>query len=391
MSIPTKLFPFPHAVDGEMRSGSIQDWPERCRYCRTKECLSPANTGIQICQYGFNYQRVDPHIVIAGVVVRDFPQMTPARVNRMRQNRDHLIKQSALDGASSALRLERSRADALVGTEKDNLIQEYIRKEQFKTDFLKQLQPEIQKGLSFVHDYKQVNTQISQNINVVIETRYSGASFEEKLAHASQEEKSIYEASKYLEEKLKATKFLMHPEWLDRSDDCVWFRFHGLIHKYIKIYSPRFESKGVSITTAGESFAKVFANPTAVAVIPHTFIDNAAKYTSKSTWVEVTTQDEKESIRFSVSSYGPRILKEEKEAIFQPFYRGQYAQKVEEEGAGFGLYISQLVAKRHLGCEISVNQDSQETRNLGFWTTFLVQIPLTAIVASRAGGARSQI
>jgi len=81
-----------------------------------------------------------------------------------------------------------------------------------------------------------------------------------------------------------------------------------------------------------------------------------------------------------VSSYGPLIRRQEKDKIFQPFFRTKNAKKMEEEGAGYGLYISQLIAKNHLGSEIHVEQHSKETPLQGYWTKFSIKIPLKAII-----------
>jgi len=335
---------------------------------------------IELCPFGYNYIRVSRRATAVGVVVRDFFPASEARNRQLKRHREQLLSSGALVKAAEVLKTSLQTFPALIENERRRLLDDYIRSEQFKDDFLIRVKSDIQRGLSFVHDYKQINTQISTNINVIIETRYSGPHFEQKLTQATHEEKSIYEASKWLEEKLAITKFLLHPEWLDRPQDCEPFRFHGLVHKYLKIYRSRFARKDVSVTNAGESYKHLLANGAAVAVIPHTLIDNAAKYSPRGGKVEVTTHDHDVGIFFSVSSYGPKILSEERAAIFQAFKRGKHAEEVEEEGAGFGLYLAQLVAQKHLGCELTVSQGTQEFRVGYFWTTFAVHLPLRARV-----------
>ena len=90
------------------------------------------------------------------------------------------------------------------------------------------MKSDINKGLSFVHDYKQINAQIAQNINVIIETRHEGDNIEEKLESASHPEKAIYWASKFLSEKLNVARFLLHPDWIVKESEFSKFRFHGL-------------------------------------------------------------------------------------------------------------------------------------------------------------------
>jgi signal transduction histidine kinase len=115
-------------------------------------------------------------------------------------------------------------------------------------------------------------------------------------------------------------------------------------------------------------------------VIPHTFLDNAAKYSPKDGRVEVYVQDTDDGIDFAVSSYGPRILPREENLIFHPFYRGESAKRAEEEGAGYGLYLSQMIAQKHLGTTIKLNQKERKTGGMGHWTTFSIRVPLRAAI-----------
>ncbi len=283
----------------------------------------------------------------------------------------------------SSLKMISSCLAESIENEKNRILEEYVKNREFETDYLSSLKDEIQKGLSFVHDYKQINAQIAQNINVIIQNNSGGENFEDKLEKATREEKAIYEASKLLDEKLNVAKFLMHPEWLLIPSACSSFRFHGLFIKYRRIYTSLFEKKKISISVQGKSSQAVIANPQAVSVIPHTFLDNAAKYSpSTGGRIEIYVQDVDDGIEFSVSSYGPKILPKEKGKIFDPFYRGEYARKIEEEGAGYGLYICQMIAKNHLGTKIIVEQKDDQYNKKGYWTSFSIKVPLKAVILS---------
>jgi len=317
---------------------------------------------------------------VAGFLVRESNSVNAVRKKRMRHEHHTAIQKAMLDSSIRAFLASEVAARMDMESEKTSVIEEYIAKEQYKSDFLIPLRDEIQKGLSFVHDYKQINTQIIHNINVMIESRYEGEPIEEKLKKASPEEKAIYMASKFLEEKLNVAKFLLHPEWLEKADECGRFRFHGIVIKYRRIYTPRFEAKNLKVQMLGKSFAEIVANPQASSIIPHTFIDNAAKYSPKGGRIEILTDDQDGKIRFAVSSFGPRILFNEEAKIFQPFFRGKAAKKIEEEGAGYGLYLSQMIARRHFGTEITVEQNPSKTLGKRHWTTFGITFPLEAII-----------
>ncbi len=376
------LFPYPHVYKGVRADGSILSWPEICQRCNTRPCETTPTGSIALCAYGVNYQRVDEDMLVAGVVLASWPTSTQARKKRRREAARNAVSNDQFTAAVEAYKQQTALDHSEISEEKKRLVQEYAEQEAFKPDFLKQIKEDVLRGLAFVHDYKQINAQISQNINVLVESRYQGANLDEKLEKAHQSEKAIYEASKFLEEKLNVSKFLVTPDWLTVRDECVKFRVHGLVIKYLRIYQSWFNAKNIKVRVTGTSHNEIVANPQACGVIPHTLLDNALKYGPKGGDVEIYLQDDKSRVSLSVSSHGPRILPEESKNIFYPFFRGKYAQLHSEEGAGYGLYLSQLVAKEHLGTEIIVSQSPKEEKGMGFRTVFEVMFPDKARILS---------
>lgn len=374
----TSFFPFPHVFRGERRNGSLISWPEVCQKCSDRPCEFAKTVDTLLCPYGMNYCRVDKEMLIAGIVIRDHPAISPARKKRYHEYRADLLPSAMVQRAIEAYLSHTKEEDGQLNKEKQQIIRDYVEREQFKVDFLNPLRDEITKGLSFVHDYRQINVQIGQNINVVLESRYPGLSTEEKLDKSLPAEKAIYEASKFLEEKLNVAKFLLYPDWLYQRDKCVPFRVHGLVTKYAKIYQSQFRSKEVELSVSGSSYMEIIAHPEACAVIPHTLIDNALKYSQRKSKVEVYLKDEADGVYLSVDSYGPLLLPGEASRIFEPFYRGEGAKQLAEEGAGYGLYVSQLIATEHLGVKIHVEQDSSRHDWRGYHTSFNLVFPTKA-------------
>lgn len=58
----------------------------------------------------------------------------------------------------------------------------------------------------------------------------------------------------------------------------------------------------------------------------------------------------------------------------------KHARDAEEEGAGYGLYISQKIAKEHLGTSIKVEQITPTVSGKGYWTTFSLRVPDQAAI-----------
>jgi signal transduction histidine kinase len=250
------------------------------------------------------------------------------------------------------------------------LINKYKAEKGFERDLLELLRPDMRESFSYLHDYKQFIARVRQNINVVLESRYPGATIEQKLIKALPSEKAIYWAAILMEEKLQAAFLLLNPERISNVEDTV-FRLHGLVIKYVRIYQSAFDEKNVRLKVMGESHADIRGNPVAASVIPHTLIDNALKYSPRGSEVLVEFRETGESVELLVSSFGPEIRSDEKARIFEIFYRADAAVRQEEEGAGFGLYLAQFAAHQ-LGTEITVSQIPKKGPHV-FWTTFAVR------------------
>ena len=376
MSVNIPL-PLPYIFGGDKIDGSLFEWPERCRGCKANGCMSARDDALSCCSYGYNYQRIDPQYTVGGIYVRECVVVSKARL-KLRRSGVVEIPVSSISKTATFLDKIKSTMQGNIAKQQEKVIEAYIDDKQYEVDFLSSLKPEILKGLSFVHDYKQINSQIAQNINVIIEKAYSGQNIEEKLDKASREEKAIYHASKLLAEKLNISRFLLNPELLYSRERCTKSRFHGLVLKYVRIYTPQFENKLIRCEFRGHSYLEVLANPDALSIIPHTFIDNAQKYAPRNSSIRIDVNDEANHINFRVSSLGPKLVKGERKKIFGPFYRGKNAVLQEEEGAGYGLYISQMIAQKHLGSEIQVIQEFSKSNNSPVWTTFSIKIPLSA-------------
>jgi len=330
---------------------------------------------IGVCPFGYNYQRVTQEVIVAGVCKENYSHPT----KKWRKNIKHRavrVLESHWEKALAALENFHADLDVEIEKWKEKKKREWFETVEWQEKFLEQLRPEIEKGLFQIHDYKQLNAQIAQNINVIIEEKYEGANFDEKLKKASEQEKAIYYATKLLEEKLNVSKFLYQPEWLNESSECRRFGVHQMVMKYYKIYKEMFRSKSIEFNLAGISYNQVVANPQAASVIIHTFLDNAAKYAPKHSQVNVYVEDlPNGGVQVLVESYGPRILNDEREKIFDPAYRGRVARKVSKEGTGFGLYVSQFIAKKHFDSPIRFEQEPRETSRRGHLTRFIMVYP----------------
>jgi signal transduction histidine kinase len=78
-------------------------------------------------------------------------------------------------------------------------------------------------------------------------------------------------------------------------------------------------------------------------------VENARKYGSEDAAPEVVVEDLGAEVRISVVDHGIGIPEDERERIFERFFRASNAQRVTDTGLGLGLYICGRIVEEHGG------------------------------------------
>ena len=94
---------------------------------------------------------------------------------------------------------------------------------------------------------------------------------------------------------------------------------------------------------------------------------NALRYTNENDQIEITAEEDEKRILFKIKDSGIGISKEDKEKIFDMFYRASSSRR--EEGMGIGLATVMTIIKAH-GWKISVESE------LGKGSEFTIEMPL---------------
>ncbi len=96
-------------------------------------------------------------------------------------------------------------------------------------------------------------------------------------------------------------------------------------------------------------------------------LDNAIKYSPKSSIVNLTLSCQEEKVIFEIQDCGIGISAIDLHRLFEPFYRGNNVGEI--QGTGLGLAVVKNLVELHCG-EISVASE------VGIGTTFTISIPL---------------
>jgi signal transduction histidine kinase len=119
-------------------------------------------------------------------------------------------------------------------------------------------------------------------------------------------------------------------------------------------------------------------------------VDNAVAYSPEGGSIRIRLEVAETIVRLSVEDEGIGVPPEERDRMFEKFYRGEGARAVHADGVGLGLYICRELASRLKGRVEVVNNPERGT-------TVSVELPLAAfssapgeVLASVAEGARSR-
>ena len=131
--------------------------------------------------------------------------------------------------------------------------------------------------------------------------------------------------------------------------------FSELVGKCVQDFNTRYPQQKIERDIAPDIF--INGDRMLLQILANNLIDNAIKYGAKDLPVTVLLREENEKIIFQVKDRGKGIAAEEKDKIFNKFYRvGNSATKA-AKGTGLGLYLTKKISKQH-NANISVTDNN---------------------------------
>jgi two-component system sensor histidine kinase KdpD len=130
-----------------------------------------------------------------------------------------------------------------------------------------------------------------------------------------------------------------------------------LVVNVMKQYSKIWPQRRYTLVTHGE-IENVSGDSELLRLAISQLLDNASKYSSPQSVIEVEVERRASMVAVSVWNSGPPVPAEERERIFERFYRGTNAREV--PGSGLGLYVARRIAAAH-GGRLSM-EPSSDTR-----------------------------
>ena len=144
--------------------------------------------------------------------------------------------------------------------------------------------------------------------------------------------------------------------------------FSSILSDKVLLFRPTAGKKGITLNGNVHDNIYVNAHPGAVDRIVNNLLENAIKYTHENSVVETGLAHEDGQVVFHVRDFGPGIPGDQKDRVFEPYYKLSVSGKV-LGGMGMGLSIVKRIVQ-DLNGSIELNSD------LNVGTTVRVLLPV---------------
>jgi signal transduction histidine kinase len=145
----------------------------------------------------------------------------------------------------------------------------------------------------------------------------------------------------------------------------------GVVADTLKTFEVVLEQNGFTLSLEMPSFPlpQVVIDPDAIAQAFINLLDNAVKYSGSSKAIGVKLAEQGDAVTISVIDYGVGIASEEREKVFEKFYRVGNCLVHDVKGSGLGLSIVKHIVEAHHG-RVTVESEP------GHGSAFTVHLPV---------------
>ena len=109
-----------------------------------------------------------------------------------------------------------------------------------------------------------------------------------------------------------------------------------------------------------------------IKLVVQNLIDNAIKYSLPNGNVLISLVSDGKNVEFKAVDFGVGIPKNQQSKVFAKFYRSEDAEKIDPNGTGLGLFLTNNIVKAHGG---KIWFESEE----GVGTSFYFSLPIKTI------------
>lgn len=159
------------------------------------------------------------------------------------------------------------------------------------------------------------------------------------------------------------------------EESLMFVQLNRVINTMADSYRPKAEAKGLVLSiNLPQISPMVLANESSIQRVLSNILDNALTYTEEGE-IQVAVLVKADRVRIAIKDTGIGMRDDEKDRIFERFFRADKARSVHTGGAGLGLSIAKRIIEIHQG-SIQVESDPRAG------TIFTIELPLFKVRAS---------
>ncbi len=168
------------------------------------------------------------------------------------------------------------------------------------------------------------------------------------------------------------------PYSFDEEQDIV-----DAVHRAVEICHPRLEqAKMELVVKLSDELPRTRLDSNAMVLCLTNLVDNAIKYAADGERIEIRAKVVGENIELVVQDFGPGIPHEERQSVFERFYRAKAIRLKPVRGSGIGLSLVKNIVMAHEGTiEVDCECGSGESKD-AHGCTFRILLPITASMAA---------
>lgn len=198
--------------------------------------------------------------------------------------------------------------------------------------------------LRVTHDVKGHLAAIQSNLSV-LNSRILGPLDEKHEGFIERAYKRTFMATHFVRDLLKITRLRMM-----ESVEGQPFDMRRILLQAIKDTRANAEEKNIELTEEiEEDLGIVVGDEFSILEITSNLILNAVKYTNENGRIKLKAIKMRDDVLVTIQDNGLGIPEDEKDKIFEEFYRGSNVKKIIEDGTGIGLAIVKKVIEQHDG------------------------------------------
>jgi two-component system sensor histidine kinase CiaH len=145
-----------------------------------------------------------------------------------------------------------------------------------------------------------------------------------------------------LASRLEGGKYQYH------NESCL---FNEIVDQSVAQFRSRFPDREINF--GSNQTIELVGDPLLLKLLINNLLENALKYAPKESPIDVVLNAGPKGSTITVADFGPGIPDDQKELVFEKFYRMGNENTRSAKGTGLGLYLCKKIAKHH-GGEISI-------------------------------------